>query len=101
MTDVWISDEWATEQDAASAVLKHVFEQLRHLPFGISVQTPPSWNALSSRLHEVGEWLASELARISTHQSTVLLENNDLCLTIKLTPARANPSGISWGSNIT
>jgi hypothetical protein len=101
MTDVWVSDEWAKEQDAADAALKYIRNQLQYVFAHIYVQSPRSWRALAGRLSEVGEWISSELVRIGTPQATVRLENKDLDLVIKLTPDERTPVGIAFGSNLT
>ncbi len=101
MTDVWVSDEWAKEQDAADTTLKYIHKHLQSQFVHIHVRTPRSWRVLASHLPEVGAWISSELVRVDTLQAEVRLENNDLDLAIRLTPAETTPSRISWGSNIT
>lgn len=99
MTDVWISDEWAEEQDAEDTTLKYIHNQLKHHLVRINVQKPRSWRALASRRSEVGEWLSSELCRFGTVQTKVQLESKDLDLVINLTPDARPPTGISCSSN--
>jgi hypothetical protein len=100
MTDVWISDEWGKEQDAAYTVLKYIHNRFQDQIARIHVPTPRSWRVLASRLQEVGEWISSELIRIGTLQADMRLKNNDLDLEIRLTQAERAPAGISCGSNM-
>jgi len=99
MTDVWISAEWAKEQDAEDTTLKYIYNQLRHCRVRINVKKPRSWHALASRLSEVGEWLSSKLCSVGSVQAKWQLENKDLDLVIDLTPAARPPTGISCSSN--
>jgi len=100
MTEAWTSPAWTKEFIASSQTLRFLDQHLQHLgaPVHITIETPRSWRSLRKRRVEVAEWIISKIIDIGIPtEKGMPLQNPDLNLNIKISPAERRPS-ISYGS---